>query len=238
MYFFKISILLFFLIYFASAFLCFGASFDCSKAGTAVEKMICSDDKLSDLDSEMSSIYKIVREFVDDKNKLKSDQINWIKNSRNICLNAQCLNDVYTERIGYLRSLQKVNSYQATAHNNYSEQHSDISWDEIDQIFDPKGRATDLQKKEAWKKYKGKSVKWRGWVVEVKDAIFGLQLFIQMDLTSIFNDVRVTLKSTERDKAISLAQGDIVVFCGKMSDWGSVEEIFLSEGIILDIKKK
>lgn len=35
----------------------FGASFDCAKATSKVEKMICSDEKLAKLDSELSQIY-------------------------------------------------------------------------------------------------------------------------------------------------------------------------------------
>lgn len=34
------------------------ASFDCAKAGTPVEKMICADERISKLDSDLSDAYK------------------------------------------------------------------------------------------------------------------------------------------------------------------------------------
>ena len=39
------------------------ASFDCAKARTAVEKMICADAELSKLDDEMAAVHRQASEY-------------------------------------------------------------------------------------------------------------------------------------------------------------------------------
>lgn len=73
------------------------AGFDCSKASTAVEKMICNHRALSDLDSAMSNLYNSKKD-----DKLKVIQLDWIKNKRNNAHSTDELNTLYAEHIQFL----------------------------------------------------------------------------------------------------------------------------------------
>ena len=81
----------------------FGASFDCAKATTKVEKMICKDEKLIEKDDQLNHFFKTVKV----SNRLSSDvvqsQRDWLK-SRNQCNDLNCLHDSYTHRLEYLES--------------------------------------------------------------------------------------------------------------------------------------
>ena len=76
------------------------ASFDCAKAGTAVEKMICGDAGLSKLDEEMSGAYKAASQRCEneDKAQLKSAQLQWLK-ERNNCADSVCIRKSYQTKI-------------------------------------------------------------------------------------------------------------------------------------------
>jgi len=56
------------------------ASFDCSKASSKVEKMICTDEALSAADEKLAEAYKTARTSSSDKQALKEQQRNWINN--------------------------------------------------------------------------------------------------------------------------------------------------------------
>ena len=75
------------------------ASFDCAKAATSVEKTICGDDKLSQLDSDLSVAYKHVLETAPNKQLLIHEQRQWIHDVRDACANVDCLTEVYTIRL-------------------------------------------------------------------------------------------------------------------------------------------
>ena len=75
------------------------ASFNCSKASTANEIAICSDDELSSLDETLAAVYKQARGSVSDAKRLKSEQINWIKSLGTCDGNAVCLISAYKTRI-------------------------------------------------------------------------------------------------------------------------------------------
>ncbi|MVF02241.1 hypothetical protein [Serratia marcescens] len=85
------------------------AGFDCSKASTAIEKMICSDGILSDLDSAMSNLYSSKKD-----DKLKEIQLDWIKNKRNHAHSSDELRVLYAEHIQFLSTyVGKTNNYDA-----------------------------------------------------------------------------------------------------------------------------
>lgn len=76
-------------------------SFDCAKAATAVEKMICSDALIGKLDGALASNYKtmIAADIgADAIEALKSTQKEWMA-SRNNCADNQCLINAYKARI-------------------------------------------------------------------------------------------------------------------------------------------
>ncbi|MBF0098188.1 MAG: hypothetical protein HQM04_14910 [Magnetococcales bacterium] len=75
------------------------ASFDCSKAVSSVEKMICSDGELAGLDEQLGRLYKQSLHQGKDKEVQKEQQIQWLRQVRNKCSTVVCLNDAYRSRI-------------------------------------------------------------------------------------------------------------------------------------------
>jgi uncharacterized protein len=89
----KILIVLFFL-----GISVFGASFDCVKASSHVEKMICADVKLSLLDENLSQVFKKAINATDDQDQLKKEQFAWMK-ERNKCQDISCVQSLYSSKI-------------------------------------------------------------------------------------------------------------------------------------------
>lgn len=75
------------------------ASFDCAKASTANEIAICSDADLSVLDETLAAVYKEARGNVSDSERLKIEQINWIKSLGTCDGNVDCLINAYKTRM-------------------------------------------------------------------------------------------------------------------------------------------
>lgn len=90
------------------------ASFDCAKAQTTIEKLICGDNELSKLDEALSNTYQQVIEKSADKPKAIKEQKQWLKEVRNACQDTSCLNSAYQKRIDELAvaSEQAVSSIQ------------------------------------------------------------------------------------------------------------------------------
>lgn len=82
------------------------ASFDCDKAATAIEKTICSDKALSDLDVKLAGLYNdvIASMPVRDADAVKNSQRAWTQ-LRNLCKDNRCLTDSYNKRITELNGL-------------------------------------------------------------------------------------------------------------------------------------
>lgn len=79
------------------------ASFDCAKATTSMEKLICSNDYISDLDEELGQAYKeALVKYADKKDILVRQQRNWLKWIRSQCTDPSCLDTLYGARIGEL----------------------------------------------------------------------------------------------------------------------------------------
>ncbi|QJC26176.1 hypothetical protein G8D25_19455 [Ralstonia solanacearum] len=74
-----------------------GPSFDCSKASSKVEKLICSDKNLSDTDAMLAEDYKALLAITDDKG-VKQRQLTWLKTVRNACNDVACLQKAYDAR--------------------------------------------------------------------------------------------------------------------------------------------
>lgn len=78
------------------------ASFDCTKAQTQVEKMICQDTALGTLDEAMVNAYRDAKRRVADPNALVRNQREWLQTTRNKCITTSCLLEVYQQRIRFL----------------------------------------------------------------------------------------------------------------------------------------
>jgi hypothetical protein len=115
-----------------------------------------------------------------------------------------------------------------------SEPVSDIQWEEIDKIYNLQSNYTELQKKEHWKNYKGKKVRWSGTVTSVGETFGTLQLQVKLNPNTLTSDVLVSLKDSVRSEAIKLQEGDSVTFEGVLDDWGSLMPVTLDHGIIIN----
>ena len=80
------------------------ASFDCAKAGTDVEKTICANTELSELDTKMGETYTKALKLAPDPQLLKQQQRDWLK-VRNQCTMVSCLKAIYQVQITGLRSV-------------------------------------------------------------------------------------------------------------------------------------
>lgn len=90
------------------------ASFDCSKAKTNIEKLICGSQQLSELDSKLEETYLNQRKKTNpveknsqkqsnaDEDRLVAEQKHWLKHTRNACSDEACLKQAYTSRIDAL----------------------------------------------------------------------------------------------------------------------------------------
>jgi uncharacterized protein len=88
------------LIFVLMTFSLFGASFDCTKAKSNVEKMICQDEELSKQDEKLSTVYA---DFYFVSKEIKSDQKEWIT-QRNQCQDIACIKEAYSIRIEELNT--------------------------------------------------------------------------------------------------------------------------------------
>jgi len=96
------------------------ASFDCAKAKRPVERVICSDPKLSAADSAMSAAYRgdLSRLSSNSVGLLRVDQVQWLAYVQQVCTvnmpattranAAACLKPLYDDRIKQLRGAVAV----------------------------------------------------------------------------------------------------------------------------------
>ena len=81
----------------------YAASFDCKKAGTEMEKTICSDSKLSQLDEKLAAAYREALEKAPQKGEsLREGQRQWLR-ERNECADTHCIKDAYKLRLADLK---------------------------------------------------------------------------------------------------------------------------------------
>jgi uncharacterized protein len=78
------------------------ASFDCAKAGTAVEKMICADPALSGADEALGDAYAAALAAVLDRRALRVEQLEWLR-TRERASSAAAMLTSYRQRVDALR---------------------------------------------------------------------------------------------------------------------------------------
>lgn len=79
------------------------ASFDCAKAQTKVEHLICDNSEISKLDAELNSAYKTALQEEKQADSIKHAQKEWMK-ERNGCSDADCVKRAYEDRLRVLSS--------------------------------------------------------------------------------------------------------------------------------------
>lgn len=80
------------------------ASFDCAKATTKMEKLICSDAQLSQSDEELARAYSKAMKASADPAGIKMQQREWLSGVRKRCDDIPCFNAAYSARILQLPS--------------------------------------------------------------------------------------------------------------------------------------
>lgn len=82
------------------------ASFECQRNESRVERLICSDSVVSDLDEVMARFYAGAQSALrQNATCLKPDQQEWVR-KRNACRDVACMDRVYRERLAELTPLQ------------------------------------------------------------------------------------------------------------------------------------
>jgi uncharacterized protein YecT (DUF1311 family) len=91
----------------------FHASFDCTKAATKVEVLVCNSQDLSRLDHILFRTYQEAMGFTRNPLPIRRSQRQWLKKERDSCVDRSCLQTLYEKRINELRGLiPKVESNQ------------------------------------------------------------------------------------------------------------------------------
>lgn len=88
------------------------ASFDCAKAQTRVEQMICDDPELSKLDEELAAAYSTALKTGSNGSTFQREQKQWLK-ERNGCTAIDCVKSAYTARIASLPKAENVTAVAA-----------------------------------------------------------------------------------------------------------------------------
>ncbi len=97
-------IFLFLVVLFPS--LSLAASFDCTRAATKMEKLICSDAQLSKSDEDLAATYSKVLIEAADPAAIKKQQREWLADVRKRCDEVVCIRNAYTLRITQLASIK------------------------------------------------------------------------------------------------------------------------------------
>ncbi len=90
------------------------SSFDCASAASPVEKAICADPYLSDLDEKLGAVWKTTLAKVADPTALKASQRQWLKNRSACGQEPACLRRDYLMRLTELEYATKPFNWNAT----------------------------------------------------------------------------------------------------------------------------
>lgn len=74
------------------------ASFDCRKASTDIEQMICDTPSLSRRDEQLAAAFKSLK----NRRTFQLIESDWLATVRDECESTQCLEEAYAEQIGFL----------------------------------------------------------------------------------------------------------------------------------------
>lgn len=80
------------------------AGFDCGKASSPVERLVCGDPDLNAFDSQLDGAYRGALDRSADPAAVKDGQLAWLK-QRNACTEAACLAASYQRRIKLLEAI-------------------------------------------------------------------------------------------------------------------------------------
>lgn len=125
-------------------------SFDCNKASSRVENLICNDAKLAQLDSDLVDAYRTALRdapWVSANRRIRNEQRDWMK-QRNSCHNKRCLRHSYHTRIGALYAEVSDTGERAKSRQNSPERMVAICRNRAADVF-------HIRKPNVETKYKG-----------------------------------------------------------------------------------
>lgn len=93
-------------------------SFDCRKASSQVEKLICANENLSKLDSSLGRLYNSRKK---NNPSLVNEQKQWLLKDRNTCQTNACLIKAYSSRIKALHALDNCQINENALLGNWAE---------------------------------------------------------------------------------------------------------------------
>jgi uncharacterized protein len=124
--------LLFLIFVWAHAGISFAASFDCNKASSKSEKLICSDQQLSQLDSELGKLYAQAKASATDADAFKNENIKRWKEREANCSDKQCLLNWYAARkVELSKWVNQSNNQQASRSDPSASSSRALTNDEI-----------------------------------------------------------------------------------------------------------
>jgi uncharacterized protein len=103
------------------------ASFDCAKATSKVEKLICKDPVLSSLDEELGRMYQQALSNSDNSTQQIARQKQWLRDARNKCGDVTCLKLLYPNRI-YELSIAGTYNHTDTICEKVNTEADKIEW--------------------------------------------------------------------------------------------------------------
>jgi uncharacterized protein len=82
-------------------------SFECTNLATKVEKLICANANLADLDGRLAAYYEGARRRIAESVEcLRTDQEEWLHSIRDQCADVDCLRRAYLDRLAVLEGVQ------------------------------------------------------------------------------------------------------------------------------------
>jgi len=132
------------------------ASFDCGKASSKIEKLICGSPKLSALDDDLDKTYKAVQSNYsrEEVQRLITEQRQWLKGTRNACGDEACLAQAYSSRIEAIKPvsgnaatpLTKITTLESLVPvgQGYPEDIRQIDGDLVYSHYDKSGNEKDI----------------------------------------------------------------------------------------------
>jgi uncharacterized protein len=85
-----------------------GASFDCAKAASRLETMICADAEASSLDRQLAKAYQRLLSIAADPAAVKAEQRHWLHEERGRCADVPCVRQAYQMRLAALAAAEKA----------------------------------------------------------------------------------------------------------------------------------
>lgn len=112
-----------FLIFLSQSGISAAASFDCNKARSVSEKLICGNSELSALDDKLFDVYKKARELSNNSKEFREEQVTAWKYREQNCADNECVANWYNMRIKHYT--QYIN--KSTGTNVQAEKNSIVS---------------------------------------------------------------------------------------------------------------